>query len=79
MQDNVSGTRPIWIMDIPCRKIGFIAEAQMPLADHVSVVTKPLEILRHQFELCGQAIWLLRHQGFRLAPGVYGVSAGHQG
>lgn len=48
---------------IPCRKVGFIAEAQMPLTDHVSVVTQLLEILRHQGKLCGQAIWLLRHQG----------------
>ena len=50
-------------MDIPCRKVGFIAETKVPFADHVSVVTQLLEILWHQGKLCGQAIWLLRHQG----------------
>ena len=66
-------------MDIPCRKIRFIAEAQMPLADHVSVITQPLEILRHQSEVCEQTPRLLRPEDPVLAPGVYGVSAGHQG
>ena len=63
----------------PCWKVGLVAEPKMPFADHVSVVSKPLEILRHQGELCGQAIRLLRHEGSGLAASVYRVSAGHQG
>ena len=51
----------------------------MPLADHVRVVTEPLEIFRHQGELSEQTPGLLRPEDPVLAAGVYRVSAGHQG
>ena len=63
----------------PCWKIRLVTEPKMPLADHVSVVTEPLEILWHQGEVSKQTPWLLRPEHPVLAAGVYRVSAGHQG
>ena len=36
----------------PCGKVGFIAESEMPLADHVGVIAELLEVFWHQGEVC---------------------------
>ena len=44
----------------PCWQVGLITEAQVPLANHVSVITKTLEMLWQQSEVGVETPWLLR-------------------
>ena len=60
-------------------KVGLTTEAQVPLAQHMSIVAQPPEVLRHESEVGEESGGFLGPEDSGLPASVYGVPPGHEG